>query len=53
MLNYIMYGDSTSNFIIFVLKMYLIFNISNHNFKISALFVLNYYFLMEIYINFI
>ena len=31
------------------LKMYLIFNISNHNFKISALFVLNYYFLIEIY----
>ena len=31
------------------LKIYLIFNISNHNFKISALFVLNYYFLIEIY----
>ena len=31
------------------LKMYLIFNISDHNFKISALFVLNYYFLIEIY----
>ena len=35
------------------LKMYLIFNISIHNFKISALFVLNYYFLIEININFI
>ena len=31
------------------LKMYLIFNISIHNFKISALFVLIYYFLIEIY----
>ena len=33
--------------------MYLIFNISNHNFKISALLVLNYYFLIEINKNFI
>ena len=31
------------------LKMYLIFNISNHNFKISALFVLNCCFLIEVY----
>ena len=31
------------------LKMYLIFNISNHNFKISALLVLNCCFLIEIY----
>ena len=35
------------------LKMYLIFNISIHNFEISALFVLIYYFLIEIYKNFI
>ena len=34
------------------LKMYLIFNISNHNFKISALFVLNCCFLIEVYKNF-
>ena len=31
------------------LKMYLIFNISNHNFKISALFVLNCCFVIEVY----
>ena len=31
------------------LKMYLIFNISNHNFKILALFVLNCCFLIEVY----
>ena len=31
------------------LKMYLIFNISNHNFKIPALFVLNCCFLIEVY----
>ena len=35
------------------LKMYLIFNISIHNFEISALFVLIYYFLIEIYKTFI
>ena len=32
--------------------MYLIFNISIHNFEISALFVLIYYFLIEIYKTF-
>ena len=35
------------------LKMYLIFNISIHNFEISALFVLIYYFLIEIYKKFL
>ena len=35
------------------LKMYLIVNISIHNFEISALFVLIYYFLIEIYKTFI
>ena len=35
------------------LKMYLILNISIHNFEISALFVLIYYFLIEINKNFI
>ena len=34
------------------LKMYLIFKISNHNFKISALFVLNCCFLIEVYKKF-
>ena len=33
--------------------MYLILNISIHNFEISALFVLIYYFLTEIYKTFI
>ena len=35
------------------LKMYLSFNISIHNFEISALFVLIYYFFIEIYKTFI
>ena len=34
-------------------QVYLIFNISNHNFEISALFLLIYYFLIEIYKTFI